>query len=279
MRRIVLFAVMSLLLIGCHKQQIANGPQFNLDSLPEERVEAPVEVTIEDKRPDWERRYFEGDVTLFPLEQMTPSPIVRLQREIEDRTRELPEPARNVTLDLESFRIVSCTHADLPCLEPVVFGFPKEKVFDCSNCGAHDGYAAVIVLGLYVAIVTAADLGVLGYDAAVTAIRYAHYSGAKPRELLVNYPDGLTCDIRATATLHWPDGRHKKLDLHAIVNRSDLAQEEAATRDRAEDVRLILTAACRAFGQEFRERVLNPDMPGELGPKQPIPVWTAYSGN
>jgi hypothetical protein len=275
MRRVVLFALLQICLTGCHKQEIALGPQFKLDSLPERRVEAPVEVTIDDKRPDWERRYFEGDVIFYPLEQMTPSPIERLQRQIEVQVGELPERPCKVALDLESFRVVNCNYASLPCLAPVWFGFPQEKVIDDPG----DRYVALVVLGIYVAIVGAADVCILGYDAAVTAIRYVHYTHAKPRELVVDYPAGLTCDIRGTATLAWPDGRREKREVHALLNRSDIAQENGPSLDRAEDVRLIVTAACKAFGQDFRERILHPDMPLELGPKLPTPVWTAYSGN
>jgi hypothetical protein len=276
MRGIALLALCCICISGCHRQQLVTAPQFNLDALPDRWVKAPLEVTIEDKRPEWERNYFEGDVTLFPLEQMTPSPIDRLQREVEDRARELPDLPSGVRLDLESFRVVHCTDPSLPRLAPVWLGFPIWPFLESTG---GNGYAALIGIGIYVAIIGTVELSILGYDVAATAIRYAHYYNAKPRELVVSYPAGMTCDIRGIATLDWPDGRHKKLDVHALVNRPELMPQVEPTRDQVENIRPLVTTACKAFGQEFWERALYPGPAPELGPRQPIPMWTSYSGN
>jgi hypothetical protein len=283
MRRILMYSVLLVSQGGCHKQDIAE-PHFNLDALPDLQVEAPIDVTIKDTRPAWERRYFEGDITFIPIEQLTPSPAERLRREIENHAHGLAELPCKVSLDLDLFRVVESTDASLPRLERIFVGFPDKPLLDHGSVNqtavsCSDAYLEVFILGLYVTIVGAADVGILTYDLAVAAWRYAHYSHAKPRELIVDYPAGLTCDIRARATLEWPDGKSREIDLHALVTRSDLGSQNKGSGDRAEDIRLIVTAACKALGEEFRERILHPDLPVELGPKRPLPVWTSYSGN
>jgi hypothetical protein len=275
MRR-VFFLLFVLVLSGCHKQAISQGPHFNLDNPPAKRLEAPVAVTIIDPRPDWERRYFEGDVTLFPLEQMTPPPTERLRWEIEDQACRLAEQPCKVSLNLQSFRAAHCTYANLPSLQPLWFGLPNEPIYQAS--GGQD-YFAVALLGLYVAAVGTVDAGILGYDAAVAAMRSVHNSRSRPRELLIDYPAGVACDMRVNATVAWPNGHHQEMELHAQVNRSDLPSNNGPSADLAEDIRLVVQAACTALGQEFKERIVHPEGQSEPKEKARTPAFSAYSGN
>jgi hypothetical protein len=275
MRRFIAITLLAIGLVGCHKQEIAKVPQINLDNLPDQRVEAPLALMITDARPEWERRYFEGAITLVPLEQLTPSPMDRLEWEIQCQARELPEPPCRVFLELQSFRVANCTQESLPTLEGVVLGFPQKPLFE--SCGS--GYGAIFFLGLYVTVVGVVDIAILGYDAAIAAKRYVHHANDRPRELVTDYATGVNCDIRVAARLEWPDGRRQAMEIRGLVNRSDLPAEKVTSGDHGEDIRLVVHAACVAVGKEFAERVLHPDAAARLGPKTPAPAFTAFSGN
>ena len=66
-----------------------------------------LDLQIIDARPFWEKRYYEGHVTLVPLENLKPSPLAHLENVIRMKSEELPDPPCKATLTLQSFRLVS----------------------------------------------------------------------------------------------------------------------------------------------------------------------------
>jgi hypothetical protein len=109
----------ALTLSGCFWLPVAPGPTFSYETRysppfsTDAPNEAPVRVTVEDRRPEWERTYramvespagWRKAVGLVPVENLRPSPVDSLGHLVETQ---LPtEAGETVVVRVDSFRVV-----------------------------------------------------------------------------------------------------------------------------------------------------------------------------
>jgi hypothetical protein len=271
-----ILSVVAFALAGCQTHRISKDTVFNLDNVPVDQVEGPVEVTIVDARPEWEKKPFDGNVSLVPLENLVPSPIQRLEREFQNRARELRERPLKVSFELQSFRVVFKDSDPFPHLEELIlpdFG-SNNNLSSVSSSGGE-----LVVLGVIVAVVGVLDLAILSYDVTLTTAHCIRHSRRRLKELVADYSPGLTCDLLVAAKVEWPNGKIEEMNLGATVNRSSLRVEDGGAPGREHDLRLVVNAACSSVAREFKQRILDPK--AEILPptREVKPAFTAYSGD
>lgn len=109
----------ALTLSGCFCLPAAQGPTYSYETRysppfsTDAPIEAPVRVTVEDRRPEWERTYramvespagWRKAIGLVPVENLRPSPIESLRHLVETQ---LPaEAGEMVMVRIDSFRVV-----------------------------------------------------------------------------------------------------------------------------------------------------------------------------
>jgi hypothetical protein len=269
MRRVWLLMLAVSALSGCHKQEIANGSHFNLDSIPDQRLEAPT-VTVTDARPAWERRTYSGTFTLIPLENLHPSPLQHLQHIFREETAGLSEPPSDVQLVLQSFRVVANSEAPRPNIDGLAW--PTGPI-DFGPSGSPGG--AAFAVAFYVTIVLVAETAVISYEAGKLVAYDLRHAHDRPKELRDAYDPGLTCDIRATAALQWRDGKRREIDLRAVVHGSGIAADAGWQNE----LRAAVQGACTQLALECKDRILHPEAANSPVRKLIVPAYTAYSGN
>jgi hypothetical protein len=272
MRRFFVYLLLLTLVSGCNRQEIAT--RFWLDNLPDKPAQVPGEVTIQDTRPEWEHRAFQGVFSLVPLENIEPSPIELLKCEIERQMLELSDPPCKVRMELQSFRVVLSTE-DSFLHHDRNYGFPCM----CPNgLGAgNGGWEAVALLAFFVTVIAAVELGVFTYDTTTEFVRDQQHLHSRPKELTGDYARGVTCDARIKLVAEWPNGRHTEMQLREMVNHIEQEFDHGPPYTTSDAVRDSVRDVCEQIAGDWREKLLHPA--SEVGTGTPTPVFTVHSGN
>ncbi|MFL5245988.1 MAG: hypothetical protein ACJ8FY_28290 [Gemmataceae bacterium] len=182
----------------------------------------------------------------------------------------LPDPPNNLRLVLGSFRVVANTEEPRPYIAPLAFpGGPTNLGSGCNSAAG-----ALVLLAFCVAVVVVAETAVISYEAGTLAVHDLRHAYDRPKELREAYDRGLTCDIHATASLEWPDGRRREIDLRGLVHGS----ETLADREWQSEIRTSVQGACTQMALECKNRVLHPEAVASSVNKPKAPAFTAYGG-
>jgi hypothetical protein len=102
MNRVLSVAVL-LLAVGCKG---TNGQRTAYSHPPDVIPSTANGITIDDRRPDWEKRPFTGPVSLFHLGKVNPNPWEQLAKETEAVLAEMPQKPDRVTVTVTAFRLI-----------------------------------------------------------------------------------------------------------------------------------------------------------------------------
>jgi len=270
MRKTLTAALMLLALAGCKTKPIYPGTNYQLNEIPEKAPQGPVALEIEDSRPWWEKRYYEGYFQMVPLENLKPSPLPLLAQDIQRQATELPDPPQRAKVVLESFRVVIYDKAkeeeELNRTFVLTDDFEPEKPEDIlggifGECIAQMVYAA--------ALLSRDGLSEWGHKE-----RHLH---GPPRHIKDEYPEGLSCDLRATAYLEWTDGRKQTMKLHALTSGASLTEDQWSRFEGGDQMGAAVITAIDVLAQQWAARIKDPTA-GEAK-KGVTPQFTSYSGN
>jgi hypothetical protein len=236
-RTTLCWAVLLMFSAGCKSFPLAPGPEIGLAAPPPVGAGAfPLEVV--DARPAWERRYYEGDISFLPLENVTPSPWPHLQRELDNQFAEMPDRPCRGKLVVRSFRVIVNDEERVQAAEEERHQAEQErkdrdretnrqlreagmrvKDDDDDPLGEIFGEAMTEVV---------VELGKLAYGGLKTLATGKRTLRGPPRQLGEDYGPDATCQIKATATLEWPDGRSEHRDLCVTVNSAVLEKSDGS---------------------------------------------------
>jgi hypothetical protein len=172
---------------------------------------------------------------------------------------------------LKSFRIV----ANAEELRPHVDGFALPGGSLNMESGSSGGAGAVFLVAFYVTAVVLVETAVISYEVSTLLAHDLRHAYDRPKELHDAYDRGLTCDIQATASLEWSDGRRREIDLRGLIHGS----ETLVDREWQNEIRDSVQGACTQMALECRDRLLHPEAARSAVNKPLVPAYTAYSGN
>jgi hypothetical protein len=270
MRKILAEAMVLLAFAGCKTKPLYHGTNYQLNEVPEKAPIGPVALEIEDSRPWWEKRYYEGYFQMVLLENLKPSPLPLLAQEIQRQATELPDPPQRARVVLDSFRVVIYDKAKEEEEQNRTFvltdDFEPEKPEDIFG-GILGECIAQIVYG--VALLSRDGIAEWGHKE-----RHLH---GPPRHIKDEYPEGLNCDIRATAYVEWADGRTQTMKLHALTSGTVLTEDQWSRFEGGDQMGAAVVTAIDVLAKEWATRIKDPTA-GEVK-KGVTPQFKSYSGN
>jgi len=276
MRRFFVYLLLLTLVSGCNRQEIVT--RFWLNDLPDKPAQVPGEVTIQDTRPEWEHRAFEGVFSLVPLENIEPPPTELLQREIEKQMLELSDPPSKVRMELQSFRVVINTE------DPIVLhnddlNSPSSGASSSSGTGGFGGggWEGAAFCAVLVGVIAAIGLIACAYEGTTELVHALQHTHSRPKELTGDYARGVTCDARISVVAEWPNGCRTEMQLREVVNHIEQEFEHARPYTTHDALGDSVRGVCYQLARDWREKLLHPE--SDVGTGKPVPVYTVHSGN
>jgi hypothetical protein len=277
MSRLLVYLLLLTLVSGCNRQEIAT--RFWLKDLPDKPAQLPGEVTVQDTRPEWEHRAFQGTFSLVPLENIEPAPVELLQREIEQQTLGLPEPPSKMRLELQSFRVVlseedSFLHHDRH------YGFAGLNgpcLASGGNTSSGSAACELAFLAVFVIAVAVVDCGTYACDLTTEFVHNQRHVHSRPEEMTDDYARGVTCDVRIKLVTDWANGRRNEMELREVVNHREQEFERGPPYTTSDAVRDSVRDVCEQLARDWREKLLHPE--SDVGTGKPTPVFSVHSGN
>jgi hypothetical protein len=277
MRRFFVYLLLLTLVSGCNRQEIAT--RFWLDDLPDKPAQVPGEVAIQDARPEWEHRAFQGVFSLVPMENIEPSPIELLKRAFEKQMLELSDPPSKIRMELQSFRVVINTedpvelhndHSDSPSSS----GSSSSGLGNIGGGGWEGAaFCAAVLVGV-IAVTVLIGCAYVGTTELVHAVQHTH---SRPKEFTGDYARGATCDARLSVVAEWPNGRRSEMQLREVVNHIEREFEYTRPYTMHDALGDSIRGVCYQMAHDWHEKLLHPA--SEVGTGTPTPVFTVHSGN
>jgi hypothetical protein len=271
MRKITIAAWLVLLLAGCQSKPIYRGPNYSLNEFPDQAVVGPVAVDFVDARPFWEKRYYEGGTAFVPLENLRPSPLPLLTEEIQREARCLPTPPNRVIVKLSSFRIVMRDNKQEEA-DKAVAEKQQQELDDAEPSEIFGTIVGIVMEGCVRTIIEECRLNIEEWKQ-----KELHLQGP-PRQLDGHYELGVSCEIRAVASLEWSNGQRRDVPLRALVAGEELTPDTGVPYGKNNNVRAAVFAACSQIAAECKQGILQPNATAEKPHEAPNPQFTAYSG-
>ncbi len=225
MVRIAWFMALLPLLAGCR----SSHPCYVLDPWPYPKPEVILPIELVDARPDWERqssfgpttpRRYKSAFSFIDLESFHPSPLAYLCRAIEREALQLADPPCEARLILHSFRVVINDIERMQDAYEMDLQRDREEERrsdlqkqELRQLGWHEDEPS------FLEELVGKAMGVVLEAAWVAALDRPPKCYKKLRD---QYPPEVSCDLKATLSLHWVDGRRQEIPLSALANSTSL---------------------------------------------------------
>jgi hypothetical protein len=264
-RKLVPAAFLLMLLGGCKTKPIYHGPNYALGDLSGVVPAEPLALEVVDARPWWEHRYYDGYFKFVPMENLRPSPLPFIAEEVQRQASALSDPPRHVKLMIDSFRVVWYDAAEE--------AEEKAKTFVLTEDFEADDFQGLVAAIMAEGVAQAVYRSILlCRDGVIEWGQKERHLHGPPRHVKEVYPEGLSCDLRASAELEWKDGRKQIVQMRALVNAAAMMDENS------DAMRNTVMAACVQAAQQLAERVKNPNAGQDARSSLPI-QFTAFGGN
>ena len=238
-------------LCGCFTTRpIAHGPWYDLHPVVPSAASSLIQVSINDKRPKWERNYYQGSknpdrtgngFTFIPIESFTPKILEKLSQELKQNLSSLNEAPERVEIDLKSFRVVLNEEGvETPPKEefPVKFEwFDEDDDFFQTLTKAVVGGVALLGVATVAYIVP-------------EAAHAERILPGPPKELPEAYGEDVTCELSASVQLHWSGGRQLECEVHEKAH----SMSYHSSTPRRKYIPLVVERALRNTREQIKSR-------------------------
>jgi hypothetical protein len=218
-----IWAGVVLLMVGCTAKKYYTPPP---EQLPPPADVNGVKVTIEDARPELERRPFTGPVCLYHPSRVKPSPWDQLVTETQTVVAAMPEKPERVDVVVTSFRLVlkddlsAKKHGDRPMVANPV----RPDKADPTTSGQGNSPAE-------------SETG--------------PEKGSWLWGFLDAHPAGASCAVKATVRFVYPGGREQAVD----VDRIAAGQNLTGTKYLGDAIEDAVRTVVRLYGAQVRQGV------------------------